>query len=236
MLDARFIYLPTAYDSASDNKVSDCYRKKNATSVPSRKLPLSHEFSMKICLNRFVLVAILFAVSFAIVGCKGAGTSVTLANLFAKRSTTPSPANPVSTNGTETANSGGSASKGSATKGSSSDVALASYVSRSTESHQAQWLNSYDEAVKLSAQTGRPILADFTGSNWCGYCVKLKKEVFDTPEFSAWAAENVVLLELDFPRPNKQPDWIKKQNNQLRNRYEIESYPTVLILLSLIHI
>ena len=185
---------------------------------------------MKICLNRFVLVALLFAVSLAIVGCKGAGTSGTPANLFAKRSTTPSPANPVSTNGTETANSGGSASKGSATKGSSSDVALASYVSRSTESHQAQWLNSYDEAVKLSAQTGRPILADFTGSNWCGYCVKLKKEVFDTPEFSAWAAENVVLLELDFPRPNKQPDWIKKQNNQLRNRYEIESYPTVLIL------
>ena len=239
MLDARFIYLPTAYDSASDNKVSDCYRKKNATFVPSRKLPLSHEFSMKICLNRFVLVALLFAVSLAIVGCKGAGTSGTPANLFAKRSTTPSPANPVSTNGTETANSGGSATKGSssdvalasyATKGSSSDVALASYVSRSTKSHQAQWLNSYDEAVKLSAQTGRPILADFTGSNWCGYCVKLKKEVFDTPEFSAWAAENVVLLELDFPRPNKQPDWIKKQNNQLRNRYEIESYPTVLIL------
>ena len=180
---------------------------------------------MEICLNRFVLISSLFAVSLAIVGCKGAGTTGGAANLFAKRSTTTAPTNVRDAQNTHVASAGGSG-----TKGDSSEVALASYVSRGGKKHQAQWLDSYDEAVELASQTGRPILADFTGSNWCGYCVKLKKEVFNTPEFNAWAAQNVVLLELDFPRPNKQPDWIKKQNNELRNRYEIDSYPTVLIL------
>ena len=116
--------------------------------------------------------------------------------------------------------------------GGSSNVALASYVSRDKKENQSQWLESYEEAVQLSKQTGKPILADFTGSNWCSFCIKLKKEVFETPSFKKWAAENVVLLELDYPRPNLQPDWIKKQNNELKNRYsrEIKGYPTVLIL------
>ena len=206
-------------------KRPDCSRKKITTSVPSRKLLISREFSMKICLNRFVLVSSLFAVSLGIIGCKGAGTSGSPANLFAKRSTTTGSANKDVIPDAQTGSAGGSA-----TKGRSSEVALASYVSQDRKKQKVRWLNSYDEAVMIATETGKPILADFTGSNWCGYCVKLKKEVFDTPEFSAWAAENVVLLELDFPRPNKQPDWIKKQNNQLRNRYEIESYPTVLIL------
>lgn len=111
-----------------------------------------------------------------------------------------------------------------------SKVALASYVSQDKNANQAQWLKSYDDAVELSRQTGKPILADFTGSNWCGACIKLKKEVFDTPQFKSWAANNVVLLELDFPRPNLQADWIKQQNNQLSERYEIKGYPTVKIL------
>ena len=119
-----------------------------------------------------------------------------------------------------------------ATTGRSSNVALASYTSRDKNEGQAQWLKSYDEAVQIAKQTGRPILAGFTGSNWCPPCIKLKKEVFETPSFKNWAAENVVLLDLDFPRPNLQPEWIKKQNNELQNRYSrnLKGYPTVLIL------
>ena len=118
------------------------------------------------------------------------------------------------------------------TTGRSSNVALASYTSRDKNEGEVQWLKSYDDAMQISKQTGRPILAGFTGSNWCPPCIKLKKEVFETASFKNWAAENVVLLELDFPRPNLQPEWIKKQNNELKNRYsrKIKGYPTVLIL------
>lgn len=93
-----------------------------------------------------------------------------------------------------------------------------------------KWLTSWDEAAKLSKKTGKPILADFTGSDWCGWCIKLKKEVFDTPAFDKWAKDNVILLELDYPNAKPQSDAVKKQNAALAKKYSIEGYPTILFL------
>ncbi len=92
------------------------------------------------------------------------------------------------------------------------------------------WLDDFEKAKKLSRATGRPILADFTGSDWCSWCIKLKKEVFDTDEFRQWAREEVVLLELDFPRRTELPAAVKEQNEKLRDEYQIKGYPTVLFL------
>lgn len=92
------------------------------------------------------------------------------------------------------------------------------------------WLTSWDQAVVQSKKSGHPILMDFTGSDWCIWCQKLKKEVFSTPEFQAWAEKNVVLLELDYPHSVPQPEAVKKQNAQLAEKYNIEGYPTVLIV------
>jgi protein disulfide-isomerase len=93
------------------------------------------------------------------------------------------------------------------------------------------WLTSWDEATKQSKKTGKPILADFTGSDWCGWCIKLKKEVFNLPEFKKWASANVILLELDFPTEKvAQSDALKKQNAALRDKYKIRGYPTILFL------
>ncbi|HOX40107.1 MAG TPA: thioredoxin family protein [Candidatus Brocadiia bacterium] len=94
----------------------------------------------------------------------------------------------------------------------------------------AEWLTSLDEAMNASKKTKKPILADFTGSDWCGWCIKLKAEVFDTPEFKQWAAENVVLLEIDFPRKKAQDEETKKQNQELATKYGIRGYPTILFL------
>jgi protein disulfide-isomerase len=69
---------------------------------------------------------------------------------------------------------------------------------------------------------------DFTGSDWCGWCIKLKNEVFNTPEFKAWAAKKVVLLELDFPRKAEQSAELKKQNQELAQKFNIEGYPTII--------
>ncbi len=92
------------------------------------------------------------------------------------------------------------------------------------------WHDSYESAVAESEASGKPILADFTGSDWCKYCVELKKNVFETSEFKSWARENVVLLELDYPKRSSQSPELKQQNKELAQRYQINFYPTVLLL------
>ena len=89
------------------------------------------------------------------------------------------------------------------------------------------WHINFDKASKESMKTNKPILANFTGSDWCGWCKKLKREVFDTPTFKKWAEENVVLLELDYPRRVKQSDEIKKQNKELQQFFQVRGYPTL---------
>jgi protein disulfide-isomerase len=89
------------------------------------------------------------------------------------------------------------------------------------------WLLNFDEAAELSMKTGKPILANFTGSDWCGWCIRLQKEVFVTPTFKKWADENVILLELDYPRRTQQTEEIKKQNRDLQQFFKVRGYPTL---------
>jgi thioredoxin-related protein len=92
------------------------------------------------------------------------------------------------------------------------------------------WHTDFKKAAAESRKTGKPILADFTGSDWCGWCIKLKDEVFSKDEFKAWAADNVILLELDYPQKKELPEALKKQNEELKGKYQIKGYPTVLFL------
>jgi protein disulfide-isomerase len=71
------------------------------------------------------------------------------------------------------------------------------------------------------------MLLFFTGSDWCGWCMRLQKEVLKTPEFAAWAKENVVLVELDYPRRTPQIPEIQKQNMELQQTFQVQGYPTV---------
>jgi protein disulfide-isomerase len=92
------------------------------------------------------------------------------------------------------------------------------------------WIKKHAEAIAASKKSGLPMLVNFTGSDWCGWCVKLHKEVFATKEFKEWAATNVVLLELDFPNKKAQDAAIKAKNEELAKQYKVEGYPTILIL------
>ena len=89
------------------------------------------------------------------------------------------------------------------------------------------WLVDIKEAHALSEKTGKPILANFTGSDWCGWCKRLTASVFVKDDFKKWADENVVLLELDYPRRKSLPQDIKMQNEQLRQAFQIRGFPTV---------
>lgn len=91
------------------------------------------------------------------------------------------------------------------------------------------WEVDLNEAYKKSQATGKPIMANFTGSDWCGWCIKLKKTVFTKKEFMEWAKKNFILLELDYPRRTQIPAKFKQQNAQLQQAFKISGYPTVWV-------
>ena len=97
-----------------------------------------------------------------------------------------------------------------------------------TSSHD--WKTSFSESVQLSADSGKPILAFFTGSNWCGWCKVLNSKILETPVFVEWAKENVIMLELDFPTDYEQSQEIKDQNQQLQKMYGITGFPTIIVM------
>src|SRR5690625_2238264 len=78
------------------------------------------------------------------------------------------------------------------------------------------WMVDIEKAHEESVRTGKPIMANFTGSDWCGWCKRLTASVFSKQEFKDWAEDNVVLLELDFPRRMKLPEEIQQQNHSLQ--------------------
>jgi len=91
------------------------------------------------------------------------------------------------------------------------------------------WLVNIDEAYKQSQETGKPILANFTGSDWCGWCKRLTASVFGKEDFKKWAGENVILLELDFPKRTQLPADIAAQNRNLQQAFKVRGYPTIWV-------
>jgi len=103
--------------------------------------------------------------------------------------------------------------------------------SKSTEEKASvTWLESYPDALAKAKASGRPILADFTGSDWCDWCARLKDEVFSTKTFKEWAEANVVLLELDYPQVKPQSKELQKQNDDLAKKFNVEGFPMILLL------
>lgn len=92
------------------------------------------------------------------------------------------------------------------------------------------WQTDYKAALAQAAKENKPVLLDFTGSDWCGWCIRLDKETFSQPEFQSFAKKNLVLVEVDFPNNKPQPANIKKQNEELQKQYNVEGFPTLVLL------
>lgn len=95
----------------------------------------------------------------------------------------------------------------------------------------AEWMTDLDAARAKAAAEHKDVLVDFTGSDWCGWCIKLRKEVFDTPAFDAYAKDKFVLVEIDLPRtPGKiSPEQMGK-NQKLCEQYGVEGFPTIIVM------
>ena len=91
------------------------------------------------------------------------------------------------------------------------------------------WLTDLDAAKAQGVKENKPVLVDFTGSDWCPPCKSLHKVVFESPEFAA-AASRYVLVELDFPRGKPQSAELKAKNREWQQKYAVNSFPTILLL------
>ena len=95
---------------------------------------------------------------------------------------------------------------------------------------ELNWMTDLPKAQAKAKAEKKLVMMDFTGSDWCGWCIKLDKEVFSTPEFTEYAKKNLVLVEVDFPNKKKQSPELKKANAELQKKYRIEGYPTIIVL------
>jgi len=96
-----------------------------------------------------------------------------------------------------------------------------------TQAQELKWYTDVREAVTVSNKEQKPMLMFFTGSDWCGWCIRLQNEVLKTPEFKKWATDNVILVELDYPRRTAQTPELKNQNSELQQAFGIQGFPTV---------
>jgi thioredoxin-related protein len=92
------------------------------------------------------------------------------------------------------------------------------------------WTEDFAAAQAKAEKEGKDLLVDFTGADWCHWCVKLKEEVFDKQAFKDAAPKSFILVEADYPQTKEQPEAIKKQNAMLQEKYEIQGYPSILLM------
>jgi thioredoxin-related protein len=97
------------------------------------------------------------------------------------------------------------------------------------------WNTDYKKAQEEAKTNHKLVLIDFTGSDWCGYCIQLDRAILSKPEFKDYANKNLILVEVDFPNRNgarwkAQSIDLKKQNMELAERYQVEGFPTLVLL------
>lgn len=95
---------------------------------------------------------------------------------------------------------------------------------------ELNWQTDLPKAQAQAKKESKLVMMDFTGSDWCGWCIRLNKEVFSQPEFAEYAKKNLVLVEVDFPRQKQLSEAQKKANQALQEKYKIEGYPTIIVL------
>ncbi len=109
-------------------------------------------------------------------------------------------------------------------------LALLALTSLPLFSAEAKWQTNYEVALKQASTEKKPLVIDFTGSDWCGWCIRLDKEVFSQPAFVSYAGQKLVLLKVDFPRKTQLPEAQAAKNKELARNYRVRGYPSIIVL------
>ncbi len=107
---------------------------------------------------------------------------------------------------------------------------VSAMTSLSTLAGGEGWTSDFAAAQKEATSSKKDLLIDFTGSDWCGWCIKLDEEVFSKQAFKDGVKDKFVLVELDFPNDKtKLSEATQKQNAELGEKYDVQGYPTILL-------
>ncbi|MCH9609419.1 MAG: Disulfide bond reductase DsbH [Chlamydiales bacterium] len=99
-----------------------------------------------------------------------------------------------------------------------------------TQGSSIQWFTDYQSAMQMAQKERKPLILYFTGSDWCGWCKKMDSEIFSSPEFTSAVGSKFIFVKLDFPMNQKLPQEEIQQNAQLKQRYGVTGYPTIVIV------
>jgi thioredoxin-related protein len=94
----------------------------------------------------------------------------------------------------------------------------------------ASWLTDFNAAKAQAGREGKTVLINFTGSDWCGWCIKLKQEILSQPEFEAFADKHLVLVEVDFPKRKPLSPAQQQVNRNLAGQYRVDGFPTLVFV------
>jgi len=92
------------------------------------------------------------------------------------------------------------------------------------------WETDYEKAIKMATEQNKVVLINFSGSDWCGWCKRLDREVFSKEAFKTFADEKLVLLKVDFPKFTKLPKEQEDRNWALYEKYNVMGFPTILVV------
>ena len=110
-----------------------------------------------------------------------------------------------------------------------SAIAATAMISTTAFAGGEHWTDNFSEAQATAAEGDKDLLLDFTGSDWCGWCIKLNEEVFSHDEFNEFADSNFVLVELDYPNRKELAEEVVEQNAELQTRYDVSGFPTIIL-------
>jgi thioredoxin-related protein len=111
-------------------------------------------------------------------------------------------------------------------------LSLLSATALAAPTSEGPWVADFDEGVKLAKEQGKDLFVDFTGSDWCGWCIRLDKEVFAHDAWIEAATKDYVLVKLDYPRSEEAKAKVPnpERNQELVGTYGIQGYPTILMM------
>jgi protein disulfide-isomerase len=98
------------------------------------------------------------------------------------------------------------------------------------QAEDATWLTDLPAAQAQAKAEKKLVLLDFTGSDWCPWCIKFDKEALSTAKFSDYAKAHLALVLVDFPNKKPQSDALKAANKALAKKYKVDGYPTYVVL------
>lgn len=107
---------------------------------------------------------------------------------------------------------------------------LAAFVAWQVSAEEGGWVTDFAKAQAKAKSEKKMVLMDFNGSDWCAPCRELRKKVLNSQAFIDYAKDNLVLVDVDFPHQKQQTEELKKANQALHDKFDIEGFPTVIVL------